>query len=57
MDNFVRYMTGTVIKITTCMRGSLLPFLTVFCAAQCQSVLLIGFDSTSLYSLTQQIIS
>lgn len=57
MDNLVRHMTGTVIKIATCMRGSLLPCLAALCAAQCRSALLIGFDSTSSYSPAQQIIS
>lgn len=56
MDDLVRYMTGTVIKPAACMRGSLLPCLAVFCAARCQSVLLIAFDSTSSCSLALQII-
>lgn len=51
MDNLERYMTGTDIKIATCMRGILLPCLAVLCAARCQSVLFTAFDRTTSYSL------
>lgn len=49
MDNLVRYVTGTVIKIAPCLRGS--------CVLRCMMAASSDFDRTSSCSLAEQIIS